>query len=402
MLRIIKKSASFTALSVFALVACQSSPLPSPSSCSNSPQDSQDLGGGNYSIISPLDGYANYYRFSSPRGSHLGGGTVTLSYMVNEPPAGTPARALLVLIPGGQFSAGIGGSGDGTSANAYGHNFLVRSARLFSLQGYRVVTMERPSDYIDYTGGSSNGFYMDSYRSSLAQAVDLGAIVARVNTARLPVILAGTSRGAITAVAQANLFTAIALSSPVTGGTNGEPVTHADAARVTVPAQVIWHQDDSCDVTVPVNSYTLSSAFPDGSGQGLSGGFGPAGNDPCGALSHHGFFGIESCAVTTTTAWLDALSLPASLPDTTALTATVPASTTTSFDLSSAAAAAKTGAPLNFSLPYTTTTLGGTVSISGTTLSYTAPSKTGIDSFVYQVRESGGGTAFNTVSISVN
>jgi hypothetical protein len=378
------------------LTACQQTPPQDSVTCSSTADDSQELGGGSYTVISAIDGSALYYSFTSPRVSKFSS-PVTLQYLVHEPPA--TARALLVLIPGGQMYAGIAGSGDGTVATAAGNNFLVRSARLFAQQGYRVVTMERPSDYIDYTGGSANGYYMDLYRTSVAHAVDLAAIVDRVNSGNLPIILVGTSRGAISAVAQSAMFSAIAISSPVTGGSYGDPVSHADAAAVTVPTQVVWHEDDGCSVTVPVDSQTLADAFTDGSGEALSGGFSPSGINPCKALSYHGFLGIESCAVKTTTSWMDGLTLASSRPVANPISTSVSSSGSSPVDLSSAITASAGGA-LSYSLPFATTTKGATVSISGATVTYT-PAGSGSDSFVYVVKEAGGGTAFNTVSLSV-
>jgi hypothetical protein len=382
-------------LGLTALAACHQSSLPDPLVCGHTASDSQPLGGGGYTVISPIDGAALYYRFSSPRTS-THGNPVTLQYLVHEP-AGA-AHALLVLIPGGQMAAGIAGGGDGAVATSAGNDFLVRSAELFAQRGYRVVTVERPSDYIDYTGGSNNDYYMDAYRSSVAQAVDLAAIVDRVNGANLPVVLAGTGRGAISAVAQASMFTAIAISSPVTGGGNGDPLRHADAEATQVPVRVLWHDRDGCSVAVPVDAYTLSEAFPYGSGQGLSGGFAPAGQAPCGALGYHGFLGIESCAVLQTTDWMNALTLPASRPAAAAINASASSSGNTTIDLSTAVTPGA-GGSLSYSLPFTTTTRGASVSISGSTVTY-PPLGSGTDSFVYRVREAGGGTAFNTVTLS--
>jgi len=195
------------------------------------------------------------------------------------------------------------------------------------------------------------------------------------------------------------MFSAIAISSPVTGGTTGDPVSHADAAKVSVPVQVLWHADDACSVTVPVNAYTLSDAFPNGEGVGLSGGFNPTGTNPCGATSYHGFLGIESCAVSQTTGWVDALTLAAIGPRANLFDAgTVSAGTTTNINLSGAGSPSVSGT-LSYSLPFTTTSRGGTVSISGNTVYYT-PAGTGADTFVYVVKESGGGTAFNVVKVN--
>ncbi len=62
---------------------------------------------------------------------------------------------------------------------------------------------------------------------------------------------------------------------------------------------------------------------------------------------------------------------------------------------------------LSYALPYTSTSLGGTLSLSGTTVIYTPPSTATYtagtdDTFVYVVSDGKGGTASNIISISLN
>lgn len=375
--------------------------------CLNTADDSQATA--NPTVFNLIDSAANgsptYHTFSGPRQS-LSAGIPTLDYMVHEP-VGTPKNTLLVLIAGGQLNAGITGTGDGSSVLTAGSNFLVRSAHLFAMQGYRVLTIDRPLDYSDFLDppASTDGYALDGYRTAVHHAVDLSAMINRVNTSHQPVILVGTSRGAISAVAQHSLAAAIAISSPVTSGSNGDPVSRDDASLVPSPAHVLWHINDGCSVTSPTDSKLLEIVFPDGKGTAVKGGFEP-GTDLCGPESHHGFLGIESCAVSNTSAWLvDKLkNLPTSRPIANPVTAATTINTVkTDIDLNGAASGSSS---LIYSLPFTNTSLAGTVTLNPATnlVTYTPPTDvSGItDTFVYVVTEAEGGTSHNIVSVTIN
>lgn len=357
-------------------------------------------------IDSATIGNPTYYVFIGPRQS-LTSGSPLLDYMVHEP-IGTSKDILLVLIAGGQLDAAITGAGDSAPVTTAGINFLVRSAHLFAKQGYRVLTIDRPSDYADFLDppASTSGSALDvKYRTRIQHAVDLSAMINRVNAINQPVIILGTSRGGISAVAQHKLGAAIAISNPVSSGINGDPVSVTDANQVPSPAHVLWHINDGCISTQPANSEALASAFPDGSANAVKGGFEPVGTNLCGAISHHGFLGIESCAVGKTTGWIDnkRVALPTSRPI--ANTATVSTSMNTpksDIDLTGYAV----GSTLTFSLPHSETSLGGSVSINLTNnfVTYTPPPAdiSGItDTFVYVVTEAGGGTNHNVISVTI-
>jgi len=371
--------------------------LPPASACNTTADDSQGSGSGITSLINSIDGNATFHTVVSPRKSQLDQ-IVTLKYIVHNHAS---PKALLMLIAGGQLDAGLAGT-DGGLATASGGNFLARSAHLFAQQGYKVVTIDQPDDSADYINGNTRGWALDEYRISLAHAVDLSAIINDANTTHLPVVIAGTSRGAISAVAHADLASAIALSNPVTGGSSGRPVKHSNAAVVSVPAHILWHEQDACTVTVPVDSYTLAGAFPYGSDSGVKGGFTPTGENPCGAYSYHGFLGIESCAVSTSSHWLDGIvaSLSINSPITSPIDQTVPAGTT-DIDLGPSVSAADGGA-LHFSLPFTSLLHGGSASLNGSTLRYKQSSTGVVETLVYVVREEGGGRSHNTIKFTVN
>ncbi len=404
----------FFILSVMSLVACSSGGggggggSGADVACSSTANDSVQTGGGWSRIRSESTGV---YGFANLARQTLGasGPTLTMDYMVHEPPGA--ATALIVLIAGGQLTAGIEGlNGIGNAPTSAGGNFLVRSAHLFAAQGYRVLTIDRPSDYFDYTMGSGSGFAYDSYRISMAHAVDLSQLINAVNSAdNLPVVIAGTSRGTISAVAQHKLGSLLALSAPLTGGANGTPIGSSTVvlpANVTESVHVSWHVLDGCNVTTPADAQTLVGDLPDAVGVSISGGFASAAStSPCNADHYHGFPGIESCAVMQATDWLatEIAALPATRPETDDAVASTTTNMPVDIDLTSSAIASAAGA-LTYSLPHASTSLGGSISIAGNIVTYTPPGGVNniVDSFVYIVNEVGGGTSHNIVTITIN
>lgn len=329
---------------------------------------------------------------------------IAIDYMVHTP--GGESKALLVLIPGGNGNARIEGSnGVDQAATKSGGNFLVRSAHLFAEKGYKVVTVDRPDDYPVY---NSLGGY-DSYRTSANQAVDLSNIINAENGANLPVIIAGTSRGTISAMAQQSLADAIALSSSVT---EGDIAVKADAslnflqpAQAKLPVHVMWHVNDGCGVTKPALSEALVTAFdPAAANNPISGGFNADDGSVCNADSYHGYYGIETCAVGRETNWMDGLNLPSNRPQALAITTSAPFEGTINISLSASSTPAVKGAKLTYSLPFSKTTQWGKATLEGDTVTYTAPPMLSgtVDQFVYVVHEEGGGTSHQVVSIELN
>lgn len=346
------------------------------------------------------------------------GTSVDMDYMVHDaidPVSGEViwGKALLVQIAGGQMTAGITGSG--TTVDTTGGNFVVRTAHLFAQQGYRVITIDQPSDAADWNpDGFTNGVVMDRYRVSPAHAVDIVTVINEVDQNRvLPVILVGTSRGTISAVAQTDLADALALSSPVTVGGNktgasivytAHPVGSAEAnpAAVNTPAQVLWHTGDACEKSPPAGAWSVAQALSGGSGVSVTGGFNhplPEYADPCGAFSYHGYLGIESCAVSQHTGWMDALTLSA--PD-----SAVPFPTLGSADGAAASydLASWVGVGDSVALPHGGSTLGGSVTLTGSVVTYTPPSGlTGTtDTFVYVIRGADGSLRQGVIRVSLS
>ena len=381
---------------------------PAVTTCINTLDDSQILNNFVTRINSAFIGTPTYNLISSVR-KKADNSDVSIDYMVHA--AGMP-KAVLVLIAGGQLNAGITGDINTGQVTAAGGNFLVRSAHLFAAQGYTVITIDQPDDFFDDTQGSTSGSAYDGYRTSVRHAVDISAIVNAVNNDNLPVFIFGTSRGAISAVAHHPLASAISLSSPVTTGAgtpvdenSAEPLVHPSS--VNVPAHVMWHVNDGCSVSTPAGSAAIVSQFnPDAASDAVEGGFNdPTQPNPCKANTFHGFLGIESCAVGLTINQSDSLvaGLPSPQVQAAAVTDTTTTNNSVDIDLSGLVTRVANGALL-YQLPFTTTTLGGAVSLAGPIVTYTPPAgfSGSTDTFVYVVDEFGGGTSHNVIKVTIN
>lgn len=342
---------------------------------------------------------------------------VFTDYMVHDP-AGTP-KAIFVLIAGGNLRAGIrygggvgleGVAGDGENVTGSRGNFLVRSAHRFMAAGYRVITIDRPSDYIDFLPGGDNepGYKYDAYRNSMLHAVDLATVISRENVDNLPVIISGTSRGAISAVSNNTLAAGLVISSPLTVSSvepGSTPVGSEQLPISTIKREthVLIHSSDTCDFTPVENSRTLlgdiKNAGITASGDEVSGGFrDTVRNDLCGAFDYHGFSGIENCAVSKETTWADEFVANLASSDVIAIGQSVNLGDDITLN------ADGTGT-LTFSLPYATTVLGGSVSVNPQTGAVTYNPPEGVngteDSFAFVVENTTGGVGRNVVRINI-
>ena len=358
-------------------------------------------------IRSETVGSPVYRQLSGVRQTSVGG-MVTIDYMVHEP--GGQPQAILFLISGGNLNSNISGNEGGPPTSASG-NFLVRSAHLFAARGFYVITMDRPNDAM-----VGPGYVMDAYRTSPRHAVDISRIInSEIANSRvsndLPMFIAGTSRGSISAVAQYALAEGILISGPLTEDTragafpldNSSSNAASRPSRVTSPVSVLYHVSDACSYTPTSKAkvlHTQLTSAPAVATKGLSGGYNQIGyTSDCDANAFHGFYGIETCAVDQETNWLNGV-LPTVASNRPTAGTTGYASGTTSIDLSTLVSDVAGGA-LSYSLPFGETTLGGSVSVDAAGVVTYTPSGTAtsgaLDYFVYTVREASGGLAHNVV-----
>lgn len=226
--------------------------------------------------------------------------TIDTTFTVKTPPVrldqpARPARASVVLMTGGNGLLSLDATG--TIINSTG-NFLIRSADLFLRHGLNVMMA-------DTTPAHPTGIGQP-FRLTATHAAELqGFINAALNRWGAPVWVVGTSNGSISTVTAAGFQPALSglsgviLTSPVTVlPTANQPTFNLYASRITVPALVLWEQDDHCTFSPPAGSAALFAAIP--SSRKDSHAFAHAhsvATDPCGAFSEHGYAGIEERVV---------------------------------------------------------------------------------------------------------
>jgi hypothetical protein len=222
--------------------------------------------------------------------------TIDTTFVVKTPPVrldrpARRARASVVLMTGGNGLLSLDATG--TIIDSTG-NFLIRDANLFLRHGLNVMMA-------DATPAHPTGL-TQANRLSATHAAELQSFInAAISRWSQPVWVVGTSNGSISTVTAAGFqpalagLTGIVLTSPVTVlNVANQPTFNLYVSRITVPTQVVWHQDDHCTFSPPAGSAALFTAIPSAkkASQTFQGGHSVA-TDPCGAFSEHGYAGIE-------------------------------------------------------------------------------------------------------------
>lgn len=211
-------------------------------------------------------------------------------------------RAAVILFAGGH--GGLSIRDDGEFGWGKG-NFLVRSRELFVREGLAVAVIDAPSDRAQ----------LGESRLSDDHVTDVKALIAWLRAqAPLPVWLVGTSRGtqsaawvAVHAPRAKGGPDGVVLTATVLADPRSRAVPRMDVEGIAVPVLVVHHKDDGCRVcpyaAAPGLVAQLAAAkrrelvaFEGGIDRG----------DPCGAMAHHGFNGIEAAVVGRIAAWIGA------------------------------------------------------------------------------------------------
>ncbi len=235
-----------------------------------------------------------------------GGATVSQSYILihdGDPDIDLPDPvATVLLFAGGSGRLGIADGDLGIDTA----NFLVRTRHHFAAQGkFNVAVMDAASDFFD------NALFPRGLRGQRVgpqHLEDMQRVIADLRTRfpGLPVWVIGTSRGSISAAHAAAQLPApvgpdgLVLTASVTVPTPGQnSLADVVLAGVQVPTLIVAHEKDTCFVTPPADSHAIAEGLvnaPKVKIRLFDGGFMAIGRD-CGALSAHGFFGIESKVV---------------------------------------------------------------------------------------------------------
>jgi hypothetical protein len=222
--------------------------------------------------------------------------TIDTTFTVKTPPVrldkpAHSARASVILMAGGNGLLSLDATGTITDSTG---NFLIRSADLFLRHGLNVMMA-------DSAPAHPTGLNFVTRLSATHAAELQGFINAAINRWGKPVWVVGTSNGSISTVTAAGFqpalsgLSGVVLTSPVTVlNAANQPTFNLYVSRITIPTQVVWHQDDHCVSSPPDGSAALFAAIPSAkkASEVFDRGHSVA-TDPCGAFSEHGYAGIE-------------------------------------------------------------------------------------------------------------
>jgi hypothetical protein len=223
---------------------------------------------------------------------------VTLSFVLSKP-AQKP-RGVVILLAGSSGQLELSPSGIDAAA---AQNFVVRTRQQYVAAGFVTAVPDSPSD-------RPNG--LEGFRSTAPHAEDMKQLIAWLRAKwSVPVWMVGTSRGTISvANAAARLGASagpdgIVLTSSVTVAVNAkESLGDVAVENIRVPAGVLHNKKDACKASPFAGAQSLSLpraaryAF-----QAFDGGAMPS-TDACGALSYHGFYGLDSEVVNAVVAFI--------------------------------------------------------------------------------------------------
>jgi hypothetical protein len=202
------------------------------------------------------------------------------------------------------YSGGGGGFGkiseDGWPSSM---NFLIRSAKLFSAHPFNVIMVGRATDVASLDGLTRIGEDHDRDNQAIFSAIKAKSAV--------PIWLVGTSMGTISVTAAAirnsgSNISGIVLTSSVTADRVRGAVPSQDLAKIRVPVLVLHHEFDACKVCTPFEAKGIEGRLKNSPVKKtvlVSGGNGASGN-PCEALHHHGYIGMEKDAVDLIANWV--------------------------------------------------------------------------------------------------
>jgi hypothetical protein len=242
---------------------------------------------------------------------------VTIKFLLDMPDAAS--KGTLLLFPG---SHGEGHFSVHNGQIILSSNFLVRTSPVFVQKGFAVAIIDVPSDQED---GMS-----DNFRRSSEHEQDIRKIIEFLKEKNLDrFYLVGTSRGTISAAYLATVLKEEALKGVVLTSTMGSQfVGGLPLDKISIPVLLMHHRDDGCSSTPFAEAFDLKRRFkgsPKVDFIEVYGGSSPEDSlrqsgkhgknakvivNPCKAMSHHGYIGIEDKAVNAITDWLSGKPVP--------------------------------------------------------------------------------------------
>jgi hypothetical protein len=229
--------------------------------------------------------------------------TIAYSYREPAPPRAEPS-AVFVMLPGISGKLMLDKSGCVRSLKG---NSLIRTMARFLDSGYAVAMVDAPSDHTGPDG-------LAEFRTAPEHATDLGGIITDIRSrTNRPIVLASTSRGAISAVNAASRLhgqsapDALILTSPLSLGREYsykslamQSVFDLPLHDITAPTLILVHDADQCPRTPPERAILVLEKLGAKTRRlvSMSGGpmakNPPAGMDACRGQTPHGFIGQDA------------------------------------------------------------------------------------------------------------
>jgi alpha/beta superfamily hydrolase len=228
---------------------------------------------------------------------------VTQRFLVMAP---KKTQAAAILFAGGHGGLQIGKDGSLTWGQ---NNFLVRTQRIFVEKGVMTILIDAPTD-------RQSTPFLNGFRQKPEHLADVKSVIAwvREKHPKLPVWLIGTSRGTQSSAYVATELEGtpdgpdgLVLTSSILSDGKSRAVPEMPLEKLTIPVLVVHHKDDGCShcgyEKAPKLLEKLSASrrkelltFEGGMDRG----------NPCEAMSHHGFNGLENEVVGSIVSWMTA------------------------------------------------------------------------------------------------
>jgi pimeloyl-ACP methyl ester carboxylesterase len=227
---------------------------------------------------------------------------VTQRFLVVTP--GMPAKAAVILFPGGDGGLEISQKG---SIRYLNNNFLVRTRQLFADKGLLVVVVDAPSD--------RQRTALKGFRQTPEHVADVKAVIAWIRQQyKLQVWLVGTSRGTQSAAYVATELSpgaggpdGLVLTSTILSDEKSRAVPEMPLGKISIPVLVVHHEQDGCK-HCPFSETSGLMAKLTGTPRKelISFTGGESSGDPCQAMAHHGFNGLDREVVGKIADWITA------------------------------------------------------------------------------------------------
>jgi hypothetical protein len=227
---------------------------------------------------------------------------VTQSYFLTSVPK--QLRAIAILFPGSGGTIQLRKEGEQIKFGS--DNFLVRSRREFIDRGVIAAIIDAPSDR------QSNWGMTDEFRLGVDHFTDISTVVDDLakRFPNIPIFLVGTSRGSVSVAALAARFSGKVSGAVLTASMfrqtgrqskeAGPGLSKFDFGTMKMPALIVHHVSDQCNLTPYGDAARLSETFPLIT---VWGGL-PARSVECEAFSAHGFYGKEAETVEQIVNWM--------------------------------------------------------------------------------------------------